>query len=55
VAIQKELDAIGSCPVGEAVVTGAGLLKAVERDTLLAVLRVLLGRSPVRAAGRAER
>ena len=28
VAIQKELDAIGRCPVGEAVVTGAGLLKA---------------------------
>jgi O-acetyl-ADP-ribose deacetylase (regulator of RNase III) len=28
IAIQKELDAIGSCPVGEAVVTEAGLLKA---------------------------
>ena len=28
IAIQKELDAIGSCPVGEAVITGAGLLKA---------------------------
>ena len=28
IVIQKELDAIGTCPVGEAVVTGAGLLKA---------------------------
>jgi len=28
VAIQRELDVIGRCPVGEAVVTGAGLLKA---------------------------
>lgn len=28
VAIQKQLDAIGSCPTGEAVVTEAGLLKA---------------------------
>jgi len=30
VVIQKELDAIGSCPVGEAVVTGAGLLTATS-------------------------
>ena len=28
VAIQKELNAIGRCPVGEAVITNAGLLKA---------------------------
>ena len=28
IVIQKELDAIGSCPTGEAVVTQAGLLKA---------------------------
>jgi len=28
IAIQKELDAIGSCPTGEAVVTQAGILKA---------------------------
>ena len=28
IVIQKELDEIGSCPVGTAVVTGAGLLKA---------------------------
>lgn len=28
IAIQKELDAIGECPLGEAVVTEAGLLKA---------------------------
>jgi O-acetyl-ADP-ribose deacetylase (regulator of RNase III) len=28
VVIQKQLDAIGSCPTGEAVVTEAGLLKA---------------------------
>jgi O-acetyl-ADP-ribose deacetylase (regulator of RNase III) len=28
IKIQKELDAIGSCPTGEAVVTDAGLLKA---------------------------
>jgi O-acetyl-ADP-ribose deacetylase (regulator of RNase III) len=28
IVIQKELDAIGSCPVGEAVVTEAGILKA---------------------------
>ncbi len=28
IVIQKELDKIGSCPTGEAVVTGAGILKA---------------------------
>ena len=28
IVIQKELDAIGSCPTGEAVVTQAGILKA---------------------------
>ena len=27
VAIQKQLDAIGSCPTGEAVVTEAGVMK----------------------------